>query len=158
MAFTVFGRNPESPQQPAAHLPLSPRPPKAGLVTTPPQLPPQKNVPALESEKSAQRSRAVSSTDRRGSRAKARGKTELPICLLPLGTHPHPALYRPRPRLRSLVNEMQLCPRYQHTDGYQQHLGLLQHQHSGPCCAETGTCVDAARACTENLSSVNTRA
>lgn len=126
---------------------------KAGLITTPPRLPlnpPPKKAPVLESEKSAQCSRALSSTDRQGSGVKARGKTELPVCLLPLGTHPYPAFYIPLPRLRSLVNKTRFCPSYQHTRGYQQHLVLLQQQRSGPCCAEICMCMYAAPACKEN--------
>lgn len=112
---------------------------------------PSQKEPVLESEKSAQHSQGLSSTDRHGSGVKARGKTELPVCLLPLGTHPYPAFYIPLPRFCSLVNKRQFCPSYQHPDGYQQYFVLLQQQHSGPCCAEICTCTYAAQACKENL-------
>lgn len=95
VSFTACGLNAEPGQPPAAHLGLC----RVGLVTAPPCLCPKKE-PGLEPKKSSQRSQALSCTDRRGSAVKARGKTEFPVCLLPLGTHPCPAFYIPLPALQ----------------------------------------------------------
>lgn len=87
----------------------SPGPLESRVNDSPSSSLPQK-APGSEYEKSAQRSRALSSTDRHGSGVKARGKTELPVCLLPLGTHPCPAFYIPLPGSAAWVSRMSSAP------------------------------------------------